>query len=148
MWINADIIKGPLNILTIPVDPNIFLSTGKIFDKSVFSLGWTTTQPVLGLKYSMDQMNEMIKVIQDNNITQDITFAVRAGTAAQSFDEMKLLKDGVNNCTLTIWSSEGDNVDVPKLRDLIFEYGIKRVYVDVPKDLLDRLDLGNATLLN
>ncbi|EFA02695.2 Protein FAM151B-like Protein [Tribolium castaneum] len=143
LWINADIIRGPLNFETVPVDPNIFLSTAKAFDKSVLSLGWTTTRPTMGLAYNNAEVNAMIEVIKENDVKQEITFAVRAGIAAQSLAEMKLLKDEVNNCTLTIWSSEGDEVDVPKLRDLIFEYGIKRVYVDVPKDLRDRLDLGN-----
>ncbi|XP_063914706.1 protein FAM151B isoform X2 [Zophobas morio] len=144
IWINADIINGPLNATTVPVDANTFLADAKVFNNSVLSLGWTTTKPSDNNRYTDEQINKMVDAIKGNDVKQDITFAVRAGIAAQSLDQMKLLKDEVNNCTLTIWSSEGDNVDVPKLRDLIFEYGIKRVYVDVPKDLYDRLDLGNS----
>lgn len=50
-----------------------------------------------------------------------------------------------NPCTLTIWSSAGDYVDVDALRRLIFSVGVDRVYVDVPEELAARLDLGNAS---
>lgn len=132
-----------MNASTIPVDPNEFLSEAIAFDKSVLSLGWTTTSPSKDNRYSREQIDKMVAVIKANDVKQDITFAVRAGIAAQSFEQMKILKDRVNNCTLTIWSSQGDDVDIPKLRQLIFDYGIKRVFVDVPKDLYDTLDLGN-----
>jgi hypothetical protein len=144
VWINADIISGPLNSTTVPVDADEFLSKAKIFNNSVLSLGWTTTAPSEDTRYTDDQINKMIDAIKRNDVGEEITFAVRAGTAARSLDQMKLLKDEVNNCTLTVWSSAGDNVDVPKLRDLIFEYGVKRVYIDVPQDLYDRLDLGDS----
>lgn len=87
----------------------------------------------------------MKDAIQRNNITQDITFAVRAGITSRSIQQIISLQTKIPNCTLTVWGSEGDDVDVSALRDVIFDYGVKRVYVDVPKDLLDQLDLGNQT---
>lgn len=83
-----------------------------------------------------------------NNVTetkQPITFPVRAGIAANSREQLHDLVRSVNDtneCTLTIWSSENDYVDVPKLRELIFSFGFERVYLDVPDSLASKLDLG------
>ncbi|RZC40440.1 protein FAM151B, partial [Asbolus verrucosus] len=144
MWINADIISGPLNATTVPVDATEFLTQAKNFTKSVLSLGWTTTKPSANTFYTNSQIDTMVQAIKTNEVRQEITFPVRAGIAAQSFDQMKALKSKFDNCTLTVWSSDGDDVNVPKLRDVIFEFGVKRVYIDVPQELYDRLDLGNA----
>lgn len=46
-----------------------------------------------------------------------------------------------NNVTLTIWSSANDFVDIDLLRKLIFSFGIDRVYVDVPDEVLNHLHL-------
>lgn len=43
VWINADILPGPLNnTSTTPVDANRFLTGCKSLTSSVLSIGWTT----------------------------------------------------------------------------------------------------------
>ena len=43
--------------------------------------------------------------------------------------------------TFTIWSSESDNVNVEKLRKMIFHFGLDKIYVDVPSKLSSQLRL-------
>lgn len=42
VWLNADILPGPVNPTSIPVDANFFLSASKNFSSAVLSVGWTT----------------------------------------------------------------------------------------------------------
>ncbi|XP_059622831.1 protein FAM151B isoform X2 [Phlebotomus argentipes] len=151
VWLNADIIRGPVdNTGTQPVDPNVFLSSCRRFPSAVLSIGWTTRwgPDFTEGSYTESQIALMRTSIRNNAISSSshpITFPVRAGIAAQSLPQLsQLMRDfaQTNTVTLTIWSSENDHVDVEKLRALIFSVGVDKVYVDVPKDLLDQLDLG------
>jgi len=77
-------------------------------------------------------------------VENPITFPVRAGIAALSLPQLDHLYKSLNetnHITFTIWSSDADNVDVDKLRDMIFHFGLDKVYVDVPKNLSDKLQL-------
>lgn len=146
VWINADIISGPVNASTIPVNPERFLKNAKNFSKSILSIGWTTNYgpdfaPAI---YTEEQIQEMLDTIKQNGVSQTITFPVRAGIAAESDLEMKKLLKGVPNSTLTIWSSVGDAVNVEKLRNLIRNAGLDKVYIDVPEDLRNKLHLDNV----
>ena len=67
VWINADIIAGPLNNTdTTPVEPNAFFRGCKHFPTSVLSIGWTTrwgnnfTEGI----YTKQQISNMIETIQ------------------------------------------------------------------------------------
>lgn len=87
----------------------------------------------------------MLKVLKDNHVTQDVTFAVRAGLASNDINgTKKLVKDNPKG-TLTIWSSEGDEVDGKKLSNLILEIGVDKVYVDVPEAVWKTLDLHSGS---
>lgn len=149
VWINADIYRGPLNNTeTTPVDAEIFFNGIKSLPNATLSTGWTTrwgSNFTEGM-YTNEQVNEMINGIKSNSVTNPITFPVRAGIAAQSVSQLdhlnKSLKDS-NDVTFTIWSSDNDNVDVDKLRNMIFHFGLDKVYVDVPKDLSDKLKLND-----
>lgn len=50
--------------------------------------------------------------------------------------------------SLTIWSSPNDNVDVDKLRDLIYFFGCHRVYLDVPDYISNELHLNQLVPKN
>lgn len=92
----------------------------------------------------------MIDIVKGQNITQPITYPVRAGLAANDIEVMKSLieKSSQKDVSLTIWSSEGDKVDAQKLSTLIKEIGVEKVYVDVPADLMKQLHLSGASSLS
>lgn len=150
LWLNADILSGPLNnTVTIPVNANRFLNTSRQFPKSLLSIGWTTTwgENFKNGSYTEAQINLMIQTIKTNNITNDITFPVRAGIAAQSLPQLEnLLKtfNTTNNATLTIWSSVNDFVNITQLEKLIKTIGVNKVYLDVPVEVSSKMNLGNS----
>lgn len=154
-WINADILPGPVNNTeTVPVDPKRFFDAVKLLGPVVLSIGWTTkwSESSLDGCYTEDHVNEMISVIKENHIDKQglaITFPVRAGIAANSLNQLKILHRAFNNkinVTFTIWSSANDAVDVEKLRQFIFTIGLNKVYVDVPADLKNQLHLDDVSL--
>ncbi|XP_039949424.1 protein FAM151B isoform X1 [Bactrocera tryoni] len=153
VWLNADIIHGPVNqTSTVPVDPERFFAGAAKFESAVLSIGWTTRWGAnfTDGAYTEQQIDEMLLAIKNNNVTakqHPITFPVRAGIAANSLEQLHALVAAVNETnesSLTIWSSAGDFVDVPKLRQLIFSFGFERVYLDVPADLADQLELNRT----
>lgn len=154
VWINADIIKGPLNNTeTMPVDPNHFIAGCKQLRNSTLSIGWTTRwgSHFTDGNYTKQQINDMISALERNQIINSmhpITFPVRAGIAAQSIDNLHELVSKVNktnqNVTITVWSSPNDKVNIDSLRKLIFSFGLDRVYLDVPEEVSSQLHLQNA----
>lgn len=151
VWLNADIVQGPVEDTKAPVDPLQFLEACRKYPTATLSIGWTTTwgADYTDGKYTQLQVNAMKEVITDNHVPQlksPITFPVRAGIAAHSKYELQELVETFNDTnavTLTIWSSKDDAVDVDKLRDLIFSVGLDKVYVDVPEELAEQLHLDD-----
>lgn len=153
VWINADILEGPVNSTVKPVDANKFLTIAKELSNATLSIGWTTkwgAEYKTGM-YSEAHVDAMIKVIGENKInatSHPITFPVRAGIAAHSKVTLRRLFDSVNktnHVTFTIWSSQGDNVDIKHLQEFILSFGVDRVYVDVPKEVQEKLNLGEKS---
>jgi Uncharacterized conserved protein (DUF2181) len=148
VWINADIVRGPVNnFVTIPVNPIAFLRGCKDFPGVTLSVGWTT---LWGANYSEgsytdNQVQTMITTLESNNVNgHPITFPIRAGIAANSLQTLSKLYEATNQTnptTFTIWSSADDAVDVEKLRNVIFHFGLDKVYVDVPDKLKSQLRL-------
>ena len=154
VFLNADILSGPVNSTDTPVDAVSFLSAAKAYPNYTLSIGWTTrygVKPnVTEGSYTKEQVQAMIDTVKGQNITQPITYPVRAGLAANDIEVMKSLiqKSSQKDVSLTIWSSEGDKVDAQKLSTLIKEIGVKKVYVDVPADLMKQLQLSGASSLS
>ena len=152
--LNADILSGPVNSTDTPVDAASFLSAAKAYPNYTLSIGWTTkygVKPnVTEGSYTKEQVQAMIDTVKGQNITQPITYPVRAGLAANDIEVMKSLiqKSSQKDVSLTIWSSEGDKVDAQKLSTLIKEIGVEKVYVDVPADLMKQLHLSGASSLS
>lgn len=138
VWINADIIKGPLNAGE-PVNATRFFTLAKSFQNSTLSVGWTTTAD--NTSYADNHVTAMLNAIQNNNVTQSITFPVRASIAGESLKQMQTLLSNITGSTLTIWSSENDPVNVTNLRKLIETVGLSKVFVDVPADIANQLHL-------
>ncbi|XP_016977575.1 protein FAM151B isoform X2 [Drosophila rhopaloa] len=153
VWINADILSGPVEQnKTVPVDADRFFAGCMRYKQAALSIGWTTNwgADFRDGEYTQDQCDAMLESLTVNNVLstgQAITFPVRAGIAANSQEQLHRLVAAVNETnesTLTIWSSAGDYVDVDRLRQLIFGFGVEKVYLDVPEELASQLDLGNS----
>ncbi|KAG6798761.1 hypothetical protein HZU73_05564 [Apis mellifera caucasica] len=156
VFLNADILEGPTNATATPVDPKFFVGQAKAYPKYTLSVGWTTsyansennTENID--RYTEQQIQRMINTLTEQQVTQSVTYPVRAGLAANDINVMKTLMEnstasGIKNATLTVWSGEGDKVNAEKLSQMIREIGVEKVYVDVPKELLDKLRLSAAS---
>ncbi|CAG7713049.1 unnamed protein product [Allacma fusca] len=139
VWLNADILPGPVNSTDEPVNATEFLSLASEYSpSSMLSLGWKTNFGchVRG-KYEKSQILEMIEVVGQFNPQVPPTFPVRAGLAAESVEELLLLIATVPGSTLTLWASASDPVDMNNLQDLIDTINTKNLYIDLPFDLID-----------
>lgn len=148
VWINADILPGPVNSQVKPVNASRFLRGAGPYYKTMLSTGWTTLYGgnIVEGTYTSEQINEMVSTLVENDVKQKVTFPVRAGIAANSKDGLiKLLEETSSkfDSTLTIWSSQGDYVNIESLKKLILECGLNRVYLDVPKEISDQLHLDS-----
>ncbi|CAH0406781.1 unnamed protein product [Chilo suppressalis] len=148
LWLNADILPGPVKATTKPVDADKFLKLSAEHPRCVLSVGWTTNYGgnITEGEYSREHIGTMLRKLHENHINQTVTFPVRAGIASNSQPVLlDLLRETAYlNSSMTVWSSEGDRVEVDRLRALLLTVGLERSYLDVPKDLADRLHLPPA----
>ncbi|XP_030026471.2 protein FAM151B isoform X1 [Manduca sexta] len=148
LWLNADILPGPVEATTKPVDPIKFIQLGAKHPRAVLSIGWTTNYGgnITEGEYSRDQIGAMLRLVNEQKINQTVTFPVRAGLASNSQPVLlDLLRETASlNSSMTVWSSEGDNVEVDRLKALILTVGLERTYLDVPHDLAAKLQLPPA----
>ena len=144
VWINADIIEGPVDAAARPVDPARFFNASTSFTNCTLSVGWTTDLlPNRTGSYSPANIRNMTGALDVAQVDEPLTFPVRAALAANSVPAISSLLEEFANSTITVWSAAEDAVDVEKLRELIFGAGLNRTYVDVPEELEERLDLQN-----
>ncbi|XP_057371637.1 uncharacterized protein LOC130692528 isoform X1 [Daphnia carinata] len=147
LWLNADILPGPVNASTKPVEALRFLSLAKdYFPDAVLSVGWTTRfgpqmawplQIINEGSYTLEHVAQMRDALKAAQIRQPVTFPVRAGllTSSESQKNILWLLEEIEGSTLTIWSSQYDTVDVPALMKLVNHIGKENIYVDVPSGL-------------
>lgn len=160
VWLSADIVKGPVDEKKVDdkkwemVDAKKFFAAIKNLDGPTLALGWTTPETVkTDQSYTKENCDAMIKVIEENKVnkTNPITFPIRAALAVNSKDVLKNLHNEVSKKelkpTFTVWSAKGDVVDENKLREFINDIGVENVYVDVPKELREKLHLNGASTL-
>lgn len=78
IWLNADILPGPVNSATKPVDPVKFLELGAKHPRTVLSVGWTTNYGgnITEGEYSGEQIGTMLRMINEHHINQTVTFPV------------------------------------------------------------------------
>lgn len=145
IWLNADIVKGSVGPTTDPVDAVKFIENAKELNKNfTLSVGWTTKWTDDGVnsgKYTDRDVDNMIKALGELT-DRPITFPVRAGLVATSQAEMKKLLAKYKGSTLTVWSGDKDEVNATELQKFIKAIGIDKVYLDVPKILSNKLNLG------
>ncbi|KAG7213402.1 hypothetical protein KM043_002687 [Ampulex compressa] len=152
VFLNADIMPGPLNATDLPVNETLFLKGAmETLPECTLSVGWTTRYGsklnITEGRYTEEHVRTMIDALQESKVTQPVTYPVRAGLVANGVDSVKsLMKNSsfLSNVTLTIWSSEGDEVNAVALSKLIRDMGVDKVYVDVPKDLWKKLRVSAA----
>uniref|UniRef100_A0ACB8EQ63 Uncharacterized protein n=2 Tax=Sphaerodactylus townsendi TaxID=933632 RepID=A0ACB8EQ63_9SAUR len=131
VWINADILPGP-NGSSCTVDAKGFLDTVTSFFPNVtLSLGWTTGW--INLKcnkgYSSAMMQEMATICRD--LTQPITFPVRAALVRQSISELQWLLQQSNRYTLTIWTGKCDSYSIEDLLFIRNCFDKTRIFYDI-----------------
>lgn len=151
---NADILAGPGSPTNTPVNAKAFFAAVNAIKEgelktATLSIGWTTNVGK-DVRYTDEHVDQMIKTIDENKPlkTHPITFPVRAAIAAQSKPALEKLLKKVNEThevSLTIWSAAKDEVDVPKLKNLINTIGTGMVYVDVPSELQEKLQLAKSS---
>ncbi|XP_012222554.1 protein FAM151B isoform X2 [Linepithema humile] len=151
VFLNADILPGPVNATTTPINAQTFLKgANETLPESTLSVGWTTSYGkglnITDGQYTLEQVQKMLDVLKENKVTQPITYPVRAGLVANDIESIKkLLENSTSSTTLTIWSSEDDDVDVSQLSKLIQDVGLAKIYLDVPEKLKSQLNLTNAS---
>ncbi|KAK3755575.1 hypothetical protein QZH41_005949 [Actinostola sp. cb2023] len=106
--------------------------------KMMLSIGWTTGNDMKPVKnmYTWNNVLEMGKLV--GKISQPVTFPVRASLVKRSLEQLLWLLDISRNLTLTVWSSEKDDVkasDLVELRKKVYDK--KNVYYDLPKSQAD-----------
>ncbi|XP_046437276.1 protein FAM151B-like isoform X2 [Daphnia pulex] len=146
LWLNADIIKGPVDSTSNPIDAQLFLSLTKYyFPTAVISAGWTTKLAKEGY-YTLDQCRNMRDALIAAQVTAPVTFPVRAGLIAnlESRQNILWLLREIPGSTVTIWSSYGDEVDVFGLLDFIDAIGKEFIYIDVHSGLRCRMSRYRA----
>lgn len=146
MWINAEILYGPISIAgEHPVNASQFLEGSKSIEKVWLSLGWATIYgPYILGQYSDQNINQMLDVLNQHNPKNRITFSVRAGLAEMRINTMKTLVRKRKDFTLTIWSMDDDYVKIKYLRSLISSIGVDRVFIDLPDNIKSQLKLNSA----
>ncbi|XP_076296292.1 protein FAM151B isoform X2 [Lasioglossum baleicum] len=151
VFINADIFPGPINADNTVVKPNLFLEEAKQYENVILSIGWSTKPETENdgkqtRGYTDHQVKLAIDTLKSKNLTQPITYAVRANLAAVSPAQIEKLMNSteVKNTTLTIWSSKDDKVDASSLSKLIKTVGVENVYLDVPSELKAQLNLKSG----
>jgi len=150
LWLNADILSGPGGSRT-PVDANTFLSLCKeYFPDATLSVGWTTGYEQ-GLTYTKEMADEMVAVLKENSITQSITYPIRAAYVASSLDVLVDLVAATNalpgrsdDCSITVWSSASDDVDVDGLVQLQERLGVEYVYFDLPEEQMPSFEKARS----
>ncbi|XP_071519735.1 protein FAM151B isoform X2 [Panulirus ornatus] len=138
LWLNADILKGPVENDDEPVDANQFLTwCAESFPQATLSVGWktkfTSADDSAGA-YTEEMVKEMLGTLEANGIAQPVTFPIRAAFVGRSLEPLEWLLDNVPDSTITVWSASSDDIDVHALVVLRDNIGPDSVYFDLPED--------------
>lgn len=146
VFINADILAGPNEAKEPTVKADEFLKDVKELTNVTLSLGWTTSTEKEGTAgYTEQQVSDMLKKVQDEKLSQPITYPVRAIFAVKNETTMQKLVEKSNQTTLTIWSHEDDKVSPEELSKLVKKIGVTKVYLDVPASLKAGMNVSGAS---
>ncbi|XP_076308788.1 protein FAM151B-like [Tachypleus tridentatus] len=142
--LNADILPGPNNPMTPPVDAWTFLTLSRTrFPHSVISIGWTTCNEVIEvmpgacikLGFTRETVDKMIGVVKEFSLIQPIMFPVWLLHLKYSAPEIQRLLFQVPNSSLMAWCHKGDPVTLDDLLMIRKTFHISQVFYDLPDDL-------------
>lgn len=155
---NADVVNGPdSNKNSPPIDGDKFIEQVKKLNSNVvLSLGWarnisSTKNSDEG--YSISHIEAMAAIINKNQIlasdhkVMPINFPIRAVYALPSQDLLRELYNGAktgNPVTFTVQAAKGDAVHPIELQEFIKSYDVENIYIDLPDELRDQLNLGKS----
>lgn len=102
-----------------------------------------------GENYTVENLDDMRKTLQENNVTLSITFPIRACLAGNDDSIKAFGKIDKSKESITIWSGTDDTekVNVKKISELIKTVGVANVYLDVPDDLYAKLETSGVANL-
>lgn len=139
LWLNADILPGPMNLHTTPVLAEKFLALcEEYFPNATLSVGWTTYWlPGYAMKngyYNWNHVRKMADTLKcfSNTDNTPVTFPVRGIFASRSIRQLQWLTEVFPHSTLTVWTGKPDNL---KLKDLMIireSFPKSRVFYDIP----------------
>lgn len=142
LWLNADILPGPMNLHTTPVSAEKFLALcEEYFPNATLSVGWTTYWlPGYAMKngrYSWNHVREMSDTLKcfSNIDTTPVTFPVRGIFASRSIRQLQWLLEVFPQSTLTVWTGKPDNLKLKDLTRIRESFPKSRVFYDIPEKI-------------
>ncbi|XP_046697981.1 protein FAM151B isoform X2 [Silurus meridionalis] len=137
VWLNADILPGPGGTAT-PLDAQAFLQAVATKEGDTLSLGWTTgwSPNKDNPGYSWEMVQQMEEVCK--NLTQQVTFPVRAALLPQSFFQFQWLLRQSDRYTLTIWTGQSDVLNVEDLLPYRQSFSKSRIYYDLLENQISK----------
>jgi len=101
VWLNADILRGPLGFDPIFDAKDFVKKSLMIFPNPVISVGWTLG--TVQLPYSIEMIEEAIALVKQFDKSVMFTFAVQVGMSRKSIKTLSYLLNSLPDSTLTIW---------------------------------------------
>ncbi|XP_023418319.1 protein FAM151A [Cavia porcellus] len=139
VWVNADILRGPNNAISIPVNATQFLAlVQEKYPRTTLSVGWTTlyAAPLLTGPYTRAMLEEMQALV--GTMPQKVTFPVRAVMVRRAWPHFSWLLDQSDRYTLTLWQGTTDPVSVDDLLYIRDNTEAHRVYYDLFEPVLSQ----------
>lgn len=143
VWLNADVLSGPVNSPTSPVQDEIFLTLCQThFPTATVSIGWTThwyptfTEDTWHYGWQhVRRMADLIRCKGYDNKYPKFTFPVRGIFASRSIRQLQWLLRIIPSSTLTVWTGQYDPLQVEDLLQIRSAFPKDRVYYDIPEHI-------------
>uniref|UniRef100_A0A8D0DWV0 Protein FAM151A n=1 Tax=Salvator merianae TaxID=96440 RepID=A0A8D0DWV0_SALMN len=139
LWLNADILNGPNVPINVAVNASLFLShIQEKFPNCTLSLGWTTLYlPFFPNKtYTQKMVEKMYSLVR--NLSQPITFPVRAVMARAAWPHLSWLLSQSDRFSLTLWQGKTDPVTVDDLLFIRKNSKVEQIYYDLYDPVLSQ----------
>ena len=144
VWLNADILNGPINSTAEPVKAQTLFELGQYFPRFEFSLGWTTNivkeRDGFYSTGNIDEMLHILKLYDKLLENRKITFALRTIFAIRSTHNIQRLLNETNGSTVTLWTAlKTDILECDPIKRLVRTIGVEKCYFDLPNEIIQCL---------